>query len=312
MQPMAASHYCVRLGFEPLAYKGLETGSREVVGYAVKQNKRAVERGAIAIREPFSESDEHGTVRKAIIQTYGDTIHTLIDRSQYKGDFLPGFRKPLLLDSLLPKLPVPELLSIDHVVANVPDPEMMPTIEWYEKTLSFHRIWSVDELQLNHELSAFRSVMVANYDENIKLPINEPAPGKRKSLIQEYIDFYDGSGVQHIAMLTTNIIDTISRLRERGQHFLQVPDSYYDNLRERLKKSPVRIEEDLSQLQKLKILVDFDDKGYLLQIFTDMMQDRPTLFLEVIQRHNHQGFGAGNVKTLLDSIVLEQEKRGNL
>ncbi|KAK2166265.1 hypothetical protein LSH36_40g08003 [Paralvinella palmiformis] len=351
----AASHYCVRLGFEPFAYKGLETGSRDVVAHVIRQDKiffvfmsqlqpnipkemaehlvmhgdgvkdiafsvedldaiykRAIERGAVSVKEPFDESDEHGTVRKATIQTYGDTTHTFIDRSKYKGEFLPGYKKPLHIDSLLPKLPVTGLVRIDHIVGNQPDQEMVPVADWYEKNLMFHRFWSVDDKQLHTEFSALRSTVVANYEETIKMPINEPAPGKRISQIQEYVDYYGGAGVQHIAMSTPDIIDTISKLRERGQHFLEVPDSYYDNLRKRLGNSPVSVKEDMNQLQKLKILVDFDDKGYLLQIFTKLMQDRPTLFLEVIQRHNHQGFGAGNFKALFEAFETDQAERGNL
>jgi 4-hydroxyphenylpyruvate dioxygenase len=351
----AASHYCVHFGFVPLAYKGLETGSRKVAAHVVKQNKiifvfqsmlepynpkemgehlskhgdgvkdvsfavedldaifnRAVERGATIVRKPWEETDDSGTVRFCTIQTYGDTTHTFIDRSKYKGTFLPGYVKVKDDNPLLPTLPIIGLDFIDHIVGNQPDLEMTNVAEWYEKNLMFHRFWSVDDSQINTQYSALRSIVVTNYEETIKMPINEPAPGKRKSQIQEYVDYYGGAGVQHIAMNTKDIITAITNLKARGQKFLEVPDKYYDNLRERLKHSKVKVEEDLSVLQKLKILVDFDDNGYLLQIFSKIMQDRPTLFLEVIQRHNHSGFGAGNFKSLFEAIEADQADRGNL
>ena len=351
----AASHYCTRLGFTPFAYKGLETGSRDIAAHVVRQNdcimvfvsalepnkpkdmcehltlhgdgvkdvafevedldaifKRSVERGASVVREPWEESDDGGTVKFALIKTYGDTTHTFIDRSNYKGLFLPGYSKPRQEDPLDKILPKCLLLKIDHIVGNQPDREMTSVADWYQHNLMFHRFWSVDDTQMHTDYSALRSIVVTNYEETIKMPINEPAPGKRKSQIQEYVDYYGGAGVQHIAMSTPDIITTIKNMRARGQMFLEVPDKYYDNLRERLKTSPITIKEDISELQKLKILVDFDDKGYLLQIFTKLMQDRPTLFLEVIQRFNHSGFGAGNFKSLFESIELDQAERGNL
>ncbi|KAB7500842.1 putative 4-hydroxyphenylpyruvate dioxygenase-like protein [Armadillidium nasatum] len=185
-------------------------------------------------------------------------------------------------------------------------------VKWYEKNLMFHRFWSVDDSQIHTEYSSLRSIVVTNFEETIKMPINEPASGKRKSQIQEYVDYYGGAGVQHIALNSNDIISSIKKLRERGMEFLTVPDTYYEQLREKLKKSPVKIQEDLSVLQQLKILVDYDDNGYLLQIFTKNMQDRPTLFLEVIQRHNHNGFGAGNFKALFEAIEVDQDRRGNL
>jgi len=204
------------------------------------------------------------------------------------------------------------LQFVDHIVGNQPDLEMTNIADWYEKTLQFHRFWSIDDDEMHSEYSALRSIVVTNYEETIKMPINEPAPGKRKSQIQEYVDYYGGAGVQHIAMRTDDIITTITHLRARGQDFLQVPDKYYTNLRERLAKSKVQVKEDLDKLQELKILVDFDDEGYLLQIFTKLIQDRPTVFLEVIQRHNHSGFGAGNFKSLFEAIEADQAERGNL
>lgn len=201
---------------------------------------------------------------------------------------------------------------IDHVVGNQPDLQMESVAAWYERVLQFHRFWSVDDSQIHTEYSALRSIVVTNYEETVKMPINEPANGKKKSQIQEYVEYYGGGGVQHIALNTQDIVGAIQNLRARGMEFLTIPDTYYDMLRERLTKSRLQIKEDLSVLQKLKILIDYDENGYLLQIFTKNMQDRPTLFIEVIQRHNHQGFGAGNFKALFEAIEMEQEKRGNL
>lgn len=351
----AAAYYCTKLGFEPLAYKGLETGSRNVVAHVIKQNKIffvfmsalmpgnkemgdhlvthgdgvkdiafavedldaivkcARERGAKIIKHIWEEKDECGTVRFAIVHTFGDTTHTLVERSKnYNGLFLPGYKKPLLGDSLLSKLPVTNLDFVDHCVSNQPDNMMVPVTKWYENNLFFHRFWSVDDSQIHTQFSALRSIVVTNWEETIKMPINEPAPGKKKSQIQEYVDYYGGPGIQHIALNTKNIIETITNLRARGTEFLSVPDTYYISLREKLKDSKVKIKEDLNMLQKLKILIDYDDNGYLLQIFTKPMQDRPTLFLEVIQRNNHTGFGAGNFKALFEAIELDQAERGNL
>uniref|UniRef100_A0A665X0F5 4-hydroxyphenylpyruvate dioxygenase n=1 Tax=Echeneis naucrates TaxID=173247 RepID=A0A665X0F5_ECHNA len=309
----AASFYCNKLGFEPLAYQGLETGNRDVVSHAVKQGKiifvfssalnpgnkemgdhlvkhgdgvkdvafavedcdllvqKAREGGAVIIKEPHTLEDKNGKVRLAVLQTYGDTTHTFVERTGYTGLFLPGFHPPLFKDPLLAKLPCGKLNFIDHVVGNQPDNEMVPVVEWYQRNLLFHRFWSVDDKQLKTEFSALRSIVVANYEETVKMPINEPAMGKRKSQIQEYVEYYGGPGVQHIAMNTSDIITAT-----------------------------------------LNILVDYDDNGYLLQIFTKPVQDRPTVFLEVIQRHNHQGFGAGNFKSLFEAIEADQHARGNL
>ncbi|XP_022920281.1 4-hydroxyphenylpyruvate dioxygenase-like [Onthophagus taurus] len=349
----AASYYVTRLGFEPLCYKGLETGSRKFAYHAVKQNKivfvfvsayepnekehgmhlmkhgdgvkdvafavedldniviRAKQKGAIIIKDIWEESDFNGSVRFATIQTYGDTTHTLIDRSLYRGSFLPGFVN-LPKDELGHKLPGIKLDFIDHVVGNQPDLEMESTAKWYETVLQFHRFWSVDDSQIHTEYSALRSIVMSNYEETVKMPINEPANGKKKSQIQEYVDYYGGAGVQHIALNTQDIITAVRNLKARGTEFLQVPDTYYDLIRKQLKNSKVKVAEAIDILQELKILIDYDDNGYLLQIFTKNMQDRPTLFLEVIQRRNHNGFGAGNFKSLFEAIELEQEKRGNL
>jgi 4-hydroxyphenylpyruvate dioxygenase len=212
----------------------------------------------------------------------------------------------------LENLPACGALYIDHIVGNQPDLTMEDAAKWYENNLLFHRFWSVDDTQMHTEYSALRSIVVANWEETIKMPINEPAPGKKKSQIQEYVDYYGSAGVQHIALRTEDIIKTIENLRYRGTEFLNIPDSYYNQLRKRLKNSKVRVKEDISTLQKLKILIDYDDNGYLLQIFTKPLQDRPTVFIELIQRNNHQGFGAGNFKALFQCIELDQAERGNL
>uniref|UniRef100_A0AAY4EP57 4-hydroxyphenylpyruvate dioxygenase n=1 Tax=Denticeps clupeoides TaxID=299321 RepID=A0AAY4EP57_9TELE len=310
----AAVFYCDKMGFEPFAYKGLETGSREVVSHVVKQDKilfvfesalnpgneemgehlvkhgdgvkdiafqvedcdflvkKAKERGAVVVKEPWVEQDSHGKVKFAVVRTYGDTTHTLIEYlSPYQGRFLPGYKEPMHRDGLLAKLPPGHLSFIDHIVGNQPDDKMVAASDWYLRCLMFHRFWSIDDKQIHTEYSALRSIVVTNYEETIKMPINEPAPGRKKSQIQEYVDYNGGPGVQHIALNTPDIIQA-----------------------------------------ELNILVDFDDKGYLLQIFTKPVQDRPTLFLEVIQRHNHFGFGAGNFKSLFEAIEKDQDARGNL
>ncbi|KAM6984320.1 4-hydroxyphenylpyruvate dioxygenase [Tautogolabrus adspersus] len=351
----AATFYCDKMGFEPLAYKGLETGSREVVSHVIRQDKimfvfqsplnpgneemgehlmkhgdgakdiafqvedcdflikTARERGAVVVKEPWVEQDSHGRVKYAVVQTYGDTTHTFIEYlSPYKGLFLPGYKEPLFRDPLLPTLPAGGLNFIDHIVGNQPDDEMVPISDWYQKCLMFHRFWSIDDKQIHTQYSSLRSIVVTNYEETIKMPINEPATGKKKSQIQEYVDYNGGPGVQHIALNTSNIIQAIVNLRARGMDFLSAPDSYYKSLREKLKTAKIKVKEDLDRLQELKILVDFDDKGYLLQIFTKPVQDRPTLFLEVIQRNNHFGFGAGNFKSLFEAIEKDQDARGNL
>lgn len=275
--------------------------------------KVARERGVTIVKDIWEEEDEGGKVRFGRVQTYGDTTHTFVERDNYNGLFLPSFKKPISKeDPLVKLLPNPNLNFIDHIVGNQPDLQMENAAKWYEKHLMFHRFWSVDDSQICTEYSSLRSIVVTNYEETIKMPINEPAPGKRKSQIQEYVDYYGGAGVQHIALNTDNIIEAITNLRARGMEFLKVPDTYYTQLRKNLESSPVKIKEDLGILQKLNILIDYDDNGYLLQIFTKIMQDRPTLFLEVIQRHNHNGFGAGNFKSLFEAIELDQAERGNL
>lgn len=261
-----------------------------------------------------------------------------MDRKGYTGLFLPGFKAHYTDDKLNKILPKIDLKFIDHIVGNQPDLEMESVAEWYVRCLMFHRFWSVDDSQIHTEYSALRSIVVTNYEETVKMPINEPANGKKKSQIQEYVDYYGGGGVQHIALNTDNIIDVIQKLQQRGMDFLQVPDTYYVMLQKRLKADNFQIKEDLEVLRKLKILIDYDENGYLLQIFTKNMQDRPTLFCEVIQRRNFsvssifransgeeeegksqfnlpllfQGFGAGNFKALFEAIELDQAERGNL
>lgn len=350
----AASYYIARFGFKPIGYKGLETGSRDIVSHVVRQNdvtlvfqsalvpgqkemgdhlvlhgdgvkdiaftcddargiyKKAVERGAKSVREPWEETDEFGTVIMATVQTYGDTVHTFVERRNYKGEFLPGYSKVTVEDPLTNILPSPKLLRIDHIVGNQPDNEMTPVAEWYEKCLEFHRFWSVDDSQITTEYSSLRSIVVTDYDEKVKMPINEPALGKKKSQIQEYVDFYGGAGAQHIAISTDDIIHSVNCLRSRGVEFLTIPDTYYENLKIRLESSLVKIKENMDELQRLRILIDYDDNGYLLQIFTKPVEDRPTLFYEIIQRCNHSGFGAGNFKALFEAIEIEQARRGNL
>jgi len=270
-------------------------------------------KGATVVRDIWEESDANGKVRMAMVQTYGETTHTLIERQEYHGLFLPGYAEPIDgKDRLLENLPEPRLRFIDHIVGNQPDLMMENVASWYEKNLLFHRFWSVDDSQVHTEYSALRSIVVSNYEETIKMPINEPAPGKKKSQIQEYVEFYGGAGVQHIAIHSTDIIKSVAAMRARGMQFLHFPDTYYEQLRQKLKTSKVHITQDMAKLQELKILVDYDDDGYLLQIFAKPCQDRPTLFLEIIERHNHNGFGAGNFQSLFEAIELEQARRGNL
>ncbi|KAI8608555.1 Glyoxalase/Bleomycin resistance protein/Dihydroxybiphenyl dioxygenase [Chytriomyces sp. MP71] len=348
----AASYYVSKFGFEPMGYKGLETGVRDVVSHAVRQNdivfvfqsplnpgntafddfhskhgdavkdvaftvddcrgiwKKAVERGATNIRAPVEIKDENGTVVIATVATYGDVEHSFVERKAYTGPFLPGFAAAAA-DPITKLLPQTDLLRIDHCVGNQPDNEMVSACDAYEKFFDFHRFWSVDDKQIHTEYSALRSIVMADYDEVVKMPINEPAMGKKKSQIQEYVEYNAGAGVQHIALRTNDIIKSVSNLRTRGVEFLSIPPSYYENLNLRLKTSKCKVVEPLAILEQLNILVDFDEEGYLLQIFTKPVEDRPTLFIEIIQRANNEGFGAGNFKALFESIELEQAKRGN-
>lgn len=350
----AAAYYISRFSFTPYAYRGLETGARDVTTQVVRQNniifafssplepnndeftnhmarhgdgvkdvafrvddcrkvfQHAVDQGASIVEHPNVIEDEHGKCVKATIEAgYKGTWHTFVERANYTGPFLPGYRKVDDTDPQVELVSPAGLSFIDHCVSNQPDGEMERVVQWYVDKLSFHRFWSVDDKQLHTEYSSLRSVVVADYSEKVKMPINEPADGLRKSQIQEFIEYYGGPGIQHIALNTPDIVKAVSRLRQRGVSFIRVPNTYYDDLRRRLGDSGM-VKEDIGRLQKLGILVDFDEDGYLLQIFTKPVQDRPTLFLEIIQRANHQGFGAGNFKSLFEAIEREQALRGNL
>lgn len=290
-------------------------GVKDIAFYVENLNtllQAAKEKGAKVVEEITQHQDEFGSVRTAVIQSFGDTTHTLIECNDYKGLFLPGYKEPVMDSQFFNSLDPVQLEVIDHCVGNQPDGQMESVTQWYEKSLSFHRFWSVDDKQIHTKYSALRSIVVTNAEETIKIPINEPAPGLRKSQIQEFVEYYDGPGIQHIALRTNDIIKSVENMKKRGCEFLTVPDTYYEQLKDNLKNSKVKILEDMETLRSLRILVDYDDNGYLLQIFTKPVQDRPTLFLEVIQRRNHNGFGAGNFKALFEAIELEQEKRGNL
>ncbi len=339
----AAYYFCNAFGFQIKAYRGLETGCRDRVSYVLEQGairlvltgslsdktdvsefvkvhgdgakdialtvsdveeayKGVIARGGIPIREPWTESDENGSVKKAIIGTYGDTVHTLIELQDYNGSFLPGFQAYEGPNHAKPS----GLVGIDHVVGNVESMEEWTT--YYEKVFDFTVLRHFDDEDISTEYSALMSKVMMNGTGRIKFPINEPAEGKRKSQIQEYLDFYNGPGVQHMALLTNDIIATIKALRENGVEFLQTPQTYYEDLSARVGD----IDEDIKKLQELSILVDRDDEGYLLQIFTKPIVDRPTLFIEIIQRKGARGFGEGNFKALFESIEREQERRGNI
>lgn len=355
----AASYYTTRFGFKEIAYRGLETGERNIVSHVLRQDKitfvfksalnpdsshaeevkmgkhlvlhgdgvkdiaftvddargiykKAIERGGKSVREPWEVKDEDGVVVMASISTYGDTVHTFVERKNYTGLFLPGYVAVTATDPIQSFLPPVGLHILDHCVGNQPDLTMVPACNLYEKQLDFQRFWSVDDKQIHTEYSALRSIVMTDWDETIKMPINEPALGRKKSQIQEYVEYFGGAGVQHIALRTNDIIAAVSALRARGTEFLTIPSTYYVNLKTRLQTSPIKVTEDLLTLQKLHILVDYDDHGYLLQIFSKPLQDRPTFFIEIIQRANHSGFGAGNFKALFESIESEQGKRGNL
>ncbi|KAJ4318581.1 hypothetical protein N0V94_004359 [Neodidymelliopsis sp. IMI 364377] len=364
----AASFYVSRMGFERVAYRGLETGSRAIASHVVrngnvtfiltsplrcleqshrfseeeaKQLKEihehqerhgdavkdvafevdnvdaiynaAVSAGGQSLAAPHDVSDAHGTVRLATIRTYGDTTHTLIQKSTYNGIFLPGYRTEVKsLDSLNRFLPSVQLEAIDHCVGNQDWDEMEDACDYYEKVLGFHRFWSVDDKDICTEYSALKSIVMSSPNEVVKMPINEPAKGKKQSQIEEYVDFYGGPGVQHIALRTDNIIRDITNLKARGVEFIKVPETYYDSMKMRLKKAGLTLNEDFETLKSLDILIDFDEGGYLLQLFTKHLMDRPTVFIEIIQRNNFSGFGAGNFKSLFEAIEREQELRGNL
>jgi 4-hydroxyphenylpyruvate dioxygenase len=339
----AAYYYQRAFGFSLVAYAGPETGRRDAASYVLQQGKirfvlttplaaegfmpdhirrhgdgvrdvaftvvdvaqayaAAIANGGTAITPPHEASDEFGTVQLATIGTYGDTVHTFVQRDGYKGAFLPGYA------AKGKTLPDAGLLRIDHIVGNVEWDKMNHWADYYTKTLGFHRFVSFDDKDISTEFTALRSVVVTNPNELIKMPINEPAEGKKKSQIEEYIDFYGGAGVQHIAIETGDILASVRQLRANGVEFLDTPATYYENLLDRV--GPIK--EDIAALQAESILVDRDDSGYMLQIFTKPLEDRPTLFIEIIQRRGGRSFGKGNFKALFESIEREQEARGNL
>ena len=346
----AAHYYKTAFGFQSFAYAGLETGMKDRVSYVLKQDKirlvlttalrsdspigehvkkhgdgvkvialwvedatsaweETTKRGAVSFMEPTLEKDEHGEVVRSGIYTYGETVHVFVERKNYNGTFLPGFEK---WESDYNPDPV-GLKFIDHMVGNVGWGEMNTWVKWYEDVMGFVNFLSFDDSQIHTEYSALMSKVMSNGNGRIKFPINEPAVGKKRSQIEEYIDFYEGPGAQHIAVATDDIISTVRQLRARGVEFLSAPpQAYYDEIPARLGVHMNMMKEDLKVLQSLSIMIDADAEGYLLQIFTKPVEDRPTLFFEIIQRMGARGFGAGNFKALFESIEREQEKRGTL
>ncbi len=342
-----AFYYQYGLGFKLTAYSGLETGSRDKTSYLLEQGKikfvlssplnsnspisehirnhgdgvkdiafevddavfcynEALKRGAESAAEPLTLKDDNGVIIRASIKTYGDTIHTFIERKNYKGLFIPGFIPAG--DRAVKGITETGLAAIDHIVGNVELGGMNKWADFYRNILGFDRLISFDDKDISTEYTALMSVVMQNDSGKVKFPINEPAKGRRKSQIEEYLDFYESPGVQHIAMITGNIIETVTALRDRGVEFLKVPKTYYDDVLDRVGK----IDEDLKPLSELGILIDRDEDGYLLQIFTKPVEDRPTLFFEVIQRKGAKSFGKGNFKALFESIEREQEIRGTL
>ncbi|KAK3372851.1 4-hydroxyphenylpyruvate dioxygenase-like protein [Lasiosphaeria ovina] len=288
---------------------------------------KAVAEGADSVQPPKTFHDkQHGSVRTAVIRTYGDTTHTLISRGQYRGPFLPGFRAAVgsttatksNISLAQEQLPTVALQRIDHCVGNQDWNEMVSACAFYEQCLSFHRFWSVDDSQICTDFSALSSIVMASANNVVKMPINEPAPGKKRSQIEEYILYNAGAGVQHIALLTADIVAAVAALRTRGVEFIAVPATYYAAMRARLRGPDAAarawsLRDDLfDTLERLNILIDYDDNGYLLQLFTKPLMDRPTVFVEIIQRNNFDGFGAGNFKSLFEAIEREQAERGNL
>jgi len=341
----SAHFYKTAYGFQSEAYAGLETGMTDRVSYVLKQDKirlvlttslekdgeinehinthgdgvkvvalwvedatkaweETTKRGAVSYMEPTREDDEHGHVVRSGIHTYGETVHIFVERKNYNGVFLPNYKK---WESHYNPEPV-GLKFVDHMVGNVGWNEMNKWCEFYAKVMGFAQIVSFDDNDISTEFTALMSKVMSNGNGRIKFPINEPADGKKKSQIEEYIDFYNGSGVQHIAVATNDIVATVSAMRDRGVEFLYVPDNYYDDLLERVGE----IDEDVEVLKQHGVLIDRDDEGYLLQLFTKPVVDRPTMFFEIIQRKGAQSFGKGNFKALFEAIEREQENRGTL
>lgn len=286
--------------------------------------KHIKEFGGKLVEDVHEERDKltGNSVKIAKVNPYGDFTHTLIERGKgfetaATGCFLPNYSpSPLAvgkLDEFMQESNSGPLLEcIDHCVSNQPDNMMEKTVEWYIRNFNLKRFWSVDDKQIHTQYSSLRSVVVTNQRESIKMPINEPASGLRKSQIQEFVEYHGEAGIQHIALHTSDIVHSVNWLRNQGVQFIDTPDKYYDQLEERLKSATISVSEDLKVLRELKILIDYDENGYLLQLFTKPLEDRPTFFIEIIQRHNHQGFGVGNFKSLFESIEAEQEARGNL
>jgi 4-hydroxyphenylpyruvate dioxygenase len=342
----AAYFYEHAFGFTPVAYAGPETGVRDRASYVLEQNdirfvvtsglgsgseicrfaarhgdgvkdialrvpdaeaayQATTERGARGVREPEWVEDAFGRVQLSAIATYGETIHSFVNRSEYEGEFLPGYVS--VQSNGRPPSGV-GLLAIDHVVGNVELGKMDEWVGFYERTMGFHNIIHFGDKQIHTDYSALMSKVMADGEGKIKFPINEPAEGKRKSQIEEYLDFFESPGVQHIALQSENIVEAVEALKERGVRFLETPDAYYLDVQDRVGE----IEEDYAELNRLKILADRDEDGYLLQIFTKTAQDRPTVFFEVIERHGARGFGEGNFKALFEAIEREQALRGNL
>jgi 4-hydroxyphenylpyruvate dioxygenase len=267
--------------------------------------EEAVSRGAEPVSKPETLEDEHGTLERAAVGTFGDTVHSLVDRSGYDGPFAPGYEA---VDGGEATDRGYGLKRVDHSVGNVGWDEMQDTVDWYRRVFGFREFAEFDEKDISTEFTALRSKVVANEDASVKIPVNEPAEGKKKSQIEEYLEFYPGPGIQHLAVTTDDIIRTIGDMREAGVDFLEVPDSYYDQLEERV----TGIDEAIDDLRDLRILVDADADGYLLQLFTKPIQDRPTFFFEIIQRKGAESFGKGNFKALFEAIEREQERRGTL
>ena len=341
----AAYFYRAAFGMRLVAYAGPETGLRDRASYVVQQDKirlvlttplrpgnaiadhiakhgdgvkdialwvddavsawrETTRRGARSVREPWVLKDEQGTVRMSTIATYGDTVHTFVERQDYRGTFLPGFQE-VQEDHV--SRPV-GLKYVDHVVGNVGWHEMNAFVDFYRDVMGFEMFQSFDDKDISTEYSALMSKVMANGNGRVKFPINEPAEGRKKSQIEEYLEFYNGPGVQHLALATDDILTTVSKLREQGVEFLRVPDTYYSELEDRVGK----IDESVEDLKKLNLLVDRDEEGYLLQIFTRPVEDRPTVFFEIIQRKGGRSFGKGNFKALFEAIEREQRLRGNL
>ena len=339
----SAAFYKQIFGFSVTAFHGLETGLKHEVDWLLEQNgikflfsapvrpghpiaeqlaihgdhvqdiafevddvdwafKTAVERGAVPARAPYSLCDANGEVRIASIRTYGDTLHTFINRDKFTGHFLPGF-----VERTDPGVST-GLLEVDHIVGNVELGAMNQWVKWYEDVLGFTQLISFDDKEISTEYTALMSKVMSGGDGRVKFPINEPAAGKKKSQIDEYLEFFGGAGVQHVAIRTDDIVATVTELRNRGMQFLRVPGTYYDELPNRVGK----IDEDLAAIRDLGVLVDRDDEGYLLQIFTKPITDRPTLFFEIIERKGAKSFGKGNFKALFEAIEREQELRGTL